>query len=262
MSTDCAEIRAYLEPYADGELGVDGVASVESHLAECAACAEQVAQHRRFRQLLRRQPQETATPELRARVVRAVRREERRRAAPWLAGSIAAAAALALVVGLRMLASWSGPPARVAELVEKHLAFSRIDLPVEFASTDGAALRDWFRDRLRVAVTVPDYTPAGIRLIGGRIADAGGRPAAYLFYEKGRTLMSVFMVPGDVFSPGRARAVAYRGATYYAAELAGQRAVFWSERGASFGLISTLDEDALLECADRLRTQRAEEPRA
>lgn len=258
---DCAEIRPYLEPYADGELGVDAVVAMDSHLAECAGCREQVARQRRFRELLRRQPQETAAPELRARVAGAVRREARRRVTPWMAGAAAAAALLALVVGLRALAP-SSPPAAVAELVAKHVAFSRIDSPVEFAATDGAVVRDWFRERLRVGVTVPDYTPAGIRLLGGRIADTDGRPAAYLLYEKGRTLMSVFMVPGEVFAPGRARTLSYHGATYYEVELAGQRAVFWSDRDASFGLISALDEAALLECAARLRALRAEEPRA
>ena len=105
---------------------------------------------------------------------------------------------------------------------------------------------------------MPDYTPAGIRMLGGRIADTRGRGAAYLFYEKGRTLMSVFIVPGERFTPADASVITYRGATYYTVELEGQRAAFWSDDQAAFGLISMLDYDSLLECADRLRAERAE----
>ena len=43
------------------------------------------------------------------------------------------------------------------------------------------------------------------------------------------------------FTPARANAVSYRGATYYTVELDGQRAVFWADDRAAFGLISTFD---------------------
>ena len=262
---DCREMHPYLEPYADGELGVSELAAVEAHLTACLACRDGVAEHRRFRQLLRRQPREAASPELRARVTRAVRASAVRQAVrPWLWAPVAAAVLIALVVGSGLRVPGLGPtpmPPLVTELVGKHIAYSQIDSPVEFASVDGGAVRDWFRERLGVRVTVPDYTPAGIRLLGGRIADTRGRRAAYLFYEKGRTLMSVFMVPGERFIPERAHAMTYGGATYYTVELEGQRAVFWSDDRAAFGLISTLDYDSLFQCADRLRAERAEDRR-
>jgi hypothetical protein len=39
------------------------------------------------------------------------------------------------------------------------------------------------------------------------------------------------------------------------------RAVFWSDAGAAFGLVSMIDTRSLLECADRLRVARAAEER-
>src|SRR5712692_7315447 len=172
---DCREMHPYLEPYADGELGVSELAAVEAHLTACLACRDRVAEHRRFRQLLRRQPREAASPELRARVVRGVRASAVRQALrPWLLAPVAAAVLMALVVGTRLRVPGLGPtpmPPLVTELVGKHISYSQIDSPVEFASVDGGVVRDWFRERLGVRVTVPDYTPAGIRLLGGRIAD-------------------------------------------------------------------------------------------
>jgi anti-sigma factor RsiW len=263
---DCAEIQAYLEPYADDELGVSERSAVEAHLTGCAACREHVAERRRFRQLLRRQPREAASPELRARVRLAVRRRAiRRAAAPWIAAVMAAVVVLAVGVGAtRQLLPWSGraAPSIVTELVGKHITYSQIDSPVELAAVEGDVVSEWFQKRLGVRVPVPDHTPAGIRLLGGRIADAGGHKAAYLFYEKGRTLMSVFVVPGGRLPSEHARTVSYRGSEYLSAEVSGLKTVFWTDGDTVFGLISMLDTGALLECADRLRAERALEQRA
>jgi len=44
-------------------------------------------------------------------------------------------------------------------------------------------------------------------------------------------------------------------------DVKGFRTVAWTEGHALFGLVSALDYDALLECADRLRLERAERSR-
>jgi len=105
---------------------------------------------------------------------------------------------------------------------------------------------------------VPDYAPAGIRLVGGRITAVAERRAAYVLYEKGRTLLSVFALPARgmrVSLPGTH--VTYRGQPYVTYERGGYRTVSWTEDEMVFGVVSTLDYPALLECADRLREERA-----
>jgi predicted anti-sigma-YlaC factor YlaD len=39
---DCAALDPMIEPYLDGELNADDARSIESHLAECRACAEEL----------------------------------------------------------------------------------------------------------------------------------------------------------------------------------------------------------------------------
>jgi anti-sigma factor RsiW len=254
---DCHEIEAFLEAYADGELEVGERGLVGAHLAGCAACGERVAEHGRYRHLLRRQPRETAPPELRARVIRTVRRRALGRLlAPWAAGVAVAAAGLLVVAG-GVIRREASPPAIVTELVRKHIAYAQIEAPTELASADRGVVQAWFRARLGVGVPVPDYSAAGIRLLGGRIADAAGHRAAYLLYEKGRTLMSVFAVPGAALPSERGHVIRYRGFEYSTADVAGLRAVFWSDGDMAFGLVSMLDMESLLECADRLRGGRA-----
>ena len=166
------------------------------------------------------------------------------------------AAAVAAVVVMVLLPARTPPPL-VAELVDKHIAYSQIDRPAELTSADPREVTEWFQARAGMRITVPDYSPSGIHLAGARLAEAHERKAAYLLYEKGRTLLSVFMVPvsaSDATLPGRH--VAYRGADYVAYERKGFRTVSWTDGQTIYGLVSMLDYDALLECADRLRAER------
>ncbi|PYM17215.1 MAG: hypothetical protein DMD81_09910 [Candidatus Rokuibacteriota bacterium] len=257
---NCVEVRARLHPYVDGELTVSEAAEIDGHCVECRPCADLVSAEREFRRLLRRQPREAAAPELRGRIVRRIRREaivsKRRRWLPVPVVAVAAAIVAAVLWPART------PPPLIVDLVDKHLAYAQIERPAEVVSSDSRELTEWFQSRAGLRVTVPDYSRSGIQLIGGRLAEAREHQAAYLLYEKGRTLLSVFMVPAsatDVPLPGRR--VAYRGHDYVGYERKGVRTVSWTDGKAVYGLVSMLDYNALLECADRLRDERARQTR-
>ena len=256
----CQEFEARLGAYVDGELPVGETAAADAHAAECRHCAELAAREREFRRLLRRQPRETASPELRERIVARLRREARRSALrPWILAPALAAVAAALVVALLLPALRPSAPL-VSDLVDKHIAYAQIDQPAELASADPAEIAAWFRQRAGLQVTVPDYSPSGIRLVGARLAETHERHAAYLLYEKGRTLLSVFMVPaGGRDAELDGARVSYRGHEYVAQERKGYRTVSWTDSRAVYGLVSMLGYDALLECADRLRAERGEQ---
>ncbi|MEK7444939.1 MAG: zf-HC2 domain-containing protein [candidate division NC10 bacterium] len=256
----CREFESRLHPFVDGELDVAETLAAEAHAAECPDCRSRVAGERRFRQLLRRQPRESAPPEFRA-LLRARLRRSARVAAirPWLMVPAAAAAA-ALVWAVLPGASPSAT--LVGNLVDKHIAYAQIEQPAEFVSTDRVAVEAWFRQRAGLRVTVADFSPAGIRLAGARIAEAGERKAAHVLYEKGRTLLSVFTVPADVREGELAGTrVTYRGRGYVTQERKGYRTVSWTEGQVVFGLVSMLDYDSILQCADTLRTERSREAR-
>jgi len=259
---NCQEFEACLHPYVDGELAVGETSAADVHAAECGRCADLARRERRFRQLLRRQPREAASAELRARLVSRIHRERRRAILrPWLVAPAIAAASAAIVVAV-LISAWRSPSPLIGELIDKHIAYAQIERPAELASADPTEIEMWFRQRAGLRVTVPDYSPSGIRLVGARLAETHEQKAAYLFYEKGRTLLSVFMLPiptGDVALAG-AR-VSYRGHAYVTYEQKGYRTVSWSDGRAVFGLVSMLDYEALLECADRLRAERATQTR-
>jgi len=257
---NCSDIQARLHAYVDGELTASGIAEVDGHCVGCQECASLVSAEREFRALLRRQPRDAAPSELRARILRRVRRDAAfatgRR---WLL--LPAVAAAAAIVAAVLLPARTPPPL-VADLVDKHIAYAQIERPAELPSTNPREVAEWFQSKAGMQVTVPDYSPSGIQLTGARLAEAHERKAAYLLYEKGRTLLSVFMVPlstSEATLPGRR--VSYRDHDYVAYEQKGYRTVSWSDGQAVYGLVSMLDYDALLECADRLRVERARQTR-
>ncbi len=256
----CQEFEARLGPYIDGELPANETAAADAHAAECRRCAELAQRQRELQRLLRRQPREAAPPELRARIVARLGREARRAALrPWLVAPGLAAVAAALVVTV-LLPALRQPSPLVGDLVDKHIAYAQIERPAELASTNPTEIVEWFRQRAGLRVTVPDYSPAGIRLVGARLAETHERRAAYLLYEKGRTLLSVFMVPAsarDAELDGVR--VSYRGHEYLTQERKGYRTVSWTDGRTLYGLVSMLDYAALLECADRLQTERGEQ---
>ena len=254
----CQEFEVRLGPYMDGELPVSETAAADAHSAECERCAALARRQRELRQLLRRQPREAASFELRGRIVAQIRREARRAALrPWLIAPGLAAGAAALVVTV-LLPALRQPSPLVSDLVDKHIAYAQIDRPAELASADPAKIVEWFRQRAGLRVTVPDYSPSGIRLVGARLAETHERHAAYLLYEKGRTLLSVFMVPATERDPAlNGSRISYRGHEYVTQERKGYRTVSWTDGRTIYGLVSMLDYDALLECADRLRAERA-----
>lgn len=254
----CVDFRVRLDTYLDGELPVDEMAAVGAHAAACWPCGELTRLELEARQLLLRQPRECVPAEIRARIAARARRRARsdafrRRRLTWVLAAVAAVALAVVPFAMR-----GRPIALVRGLVDTHLAFTQVAAPAELASSDRGEVEVWFRRRAGLGIVVPDFTAAGLRLIGGRIVAVHERRAAYLLYAKGPVLMSVFVLPaGGDGAMLAGRPVTHRGRTYLTDADRGQRTVAWTDRRASFGLISTLPHDVLLECADRLQRERA-----
>ena len=92
----CGRIRARLDAYLSDELSVETAAEVGRHLESCERCSAELADLERLRRRLREAVNaEAASAGLREAVTARLKRDSRRRAAPWLA----IAAAVALTVG-------------------------------------------------------------------------------------------------------------------------------------------------------------------
>ena len=250
----CEELRACLGAHLDGELDLSLSLAADEHLAFCMPCQWAYAKGRELRTLLRtRFPREGAPAALRERIRGALTKAERgarvcahRR---WFYWAIPAAALVLLALGVGL---WerSAPPTVVRELVAKHVMYSRLEAPAEIVSASQEAVSGWFKGRVRFDVEVPDFSPSGIRLVGGRLAELSDREVAYLLYEKGRSLISLFAFPSRGLalpSGGWARVGVGR---FYVATVNGAEVVVWTQGALTYALVSSLDRDSLLECAD------------
>jgi anti-sigma factor RsiW len=239
--------------------------AAEHHLTFCMGCQWRYAAEQAFRAALRQSAsREHAPAELEAGVRRALQRVDRGRqfqgALRWLAAPLAAAALAVLILGGPSLRLQPQPSPLLADLVGKHLLFSRLEAPAEIATSDRQAVAGWFGRRVRFEVPVPDFTPSGIRLLGGRLSELEDQEAAYLLYEKGRTLISLFafMRQGRILPDGER--VSYGGHSFLISQLRGAEVVLWTDREMAFALVSTLPRDALLECAATVLRERLSAP--
>jgi mycothiol system anti-sigma-R factor len=258
----CDELRTAFQAYVDRELSVGEMVAVEHHLTFCMECQWRYAEEQGFRAAIRQKaPHERAPAELAARVRTALRAEDRGRrlrgAVRWFAAPVAVAALALLVVWGRTPQGEivQGSPV-VADLVAKHLMYSQLEAPAEVQTSDRRVVADWFGRRVRFEVPVPDFTPSGIRLLGGRLSELGEREVAYLLYEKGRNLISFFAFPRKGLALPKAEWITYDGRSYVVTRLRGHEVVLWSDGEMAFALVSLLARDALLDCAAAVFRER------
>jgi len=99
-------------------------------------------------------------------------------------------------------------------------------------------------------VAVPDFRPSGIHLIGGRLSALPDRQVAYLLYEKGRTLISLFAFQSRGLSLPARGWVRGDDGQFHITQAKGVDVVIWTQGDLAYALVSSLDRESLLQCAD------------
>ncbi len=253
---NCTELRACLDVYLDRELDVGRSLDAQEHLAFCMDCQWAYAKEREFRALLKtRLSGVAAPPELRARVKAALNAQDRRprravitRSLRWASLPVAALVLLAVTFGLRALMAPSVPPV-VSELVAQHQVYSRLEIPAEIMSASQDTVAGWLRRRVQFEVPVPDFSPAGIRLLGARLSSLSDRQLAYILYEKERHLVSLFAFAKRGLALPTAGWIEVGDSRFYVSSVKGLEVVLWTQGELAYALISPLSREALLECA-------------
>jgi hypothetical protein len=191
MATQCNDIHSLLPTYLDGELAPHDQLSFDHHVADCAECREQVRAGGAYQARLRELLAPPAAPEhLAARVREALDQDERRaRAARWRerrawalpgAASLAAAAALVLLVtdgsglpgGAPSISDGDAPHARRPNGPEMPVGLS----PFGPARRSSAARPSWLAVEARFEVHLSDSRVYQIQLdmVNCRTVDLAG----------------------------------------------------------------------------------------
>ena len=177
-----------LHAYADGELQGEEKAKIEKLLARDAEARRVLEQIRLQKAELHKTFDGVLSEDIPSHLLRAARRPA---VMPRRNRWAAAAAVAAMLIG--GVAGWSirgldGGSAVAEALPQRALdAFTvyspETKHPVEVTGADKDHLQMWLSKRIGVALSIPDLTPQGYTLVGGRLLPEGSRAAGLIMYE-------------------------------------------------------------------------------
>ncbi|MEE9152714.1 MAG: zf-HC2 domain-containing protein [candidate division NC10 bacterium] len=257
------EFPSYLQAYCDGELEVSKMLEVEEHLHACPSCRQAMEAEQAFREGLRSNiAREPVPPHLVERLrstIADLEERERRPARPpaWGGRAWLPAAASVLLITLGGLLGYliaqplsePGLHPLVTELVSEHMKFAPLDNPAELPSASTKQVAFWVEGRIGYPVVVPDYSDSGIHLLGGRVTRVSGRRAAYIVYEKGRNIISLFAFPQYGSSLSGLEEIRREGRSFRTGEHQGQQILLWGSGEMTYALVSDVGWDELFDCA-------------
>jgi anti-sigma factor (TIGR02949 family) len=275
----CEDIRSRLTLYLDEELEGNERAALEEHLKACEKCNAVFESERRFLEAVRQsRPLHSAPLALRDRVTNIIvdlpasavapprlKRKIRRmlwgqdvsQARLWRAVAIAAVAILMLPTGLWFLQPGNRNSGTASEFAlmaaDTHLRHVRGQLPLEIASDVPGQISDWFTNKVRFGVKLPNYQDASgqqklYRLEGARLVGYKGDYAAYVAYEMKTRPISLVITSDTGAQPAGGEEIKARGLTFHYNAIHGLKVITWSDRGLTYALVSDLEERGQQSC--------------
>lgn len=257
----CCEVREYLFAFLDSELDAPLSIELQRHIEHCPACAREVEIERTVRRHLamglERQGPINALDEefLRKQLVSASGERESEKRFAWglrrwrlAATSVAAVLILGVVAWLSNGRDDPRPNANhfADRIVADFERFVADGTPVQFASTDAAAVSAWLLDQTGIAVLLPDATPDDCRLVGARSCEIAGRSAAFVLYRLDGVPSTLIVINGRGIDLGQMAQVEHEGRTYWV-DRCQRHTVLACRRGEQlYAAVSTLPEPQLV----------------
>jgi anti-sigma factor RsiW len=202
---ECRDVQNLLHPFVDGELDLVRHLQIEHHLADCGECAEREHGMRQLREALAAPRLRYRAPDaLRSKLESALARQSDSAPAPparpWkrkTAALVAAAAGAVLLVAASLTAGLllSRPSTEerlIEQVVAGHVRSLQVAHATDVASSDRHTVKPWFLGKVDFSPQVPDLSPHGYVLTGGRLDYLIDHPVAALVYRRRDHLINVF----------------------------------------------------------------------
>ena len=193
----CQELEHQLHPYLDGELSAAERADVERHLEGCPDCEAKLKDWRALQVALQApELRFRASDTLRQRLQNELRKPQavpvRRHWERWAAA--AAVAVVAVALGFKFIPhSEDEDDAMVDAAVDQQEAAATSKHTVAFDSDNPGLIQGWLGHQLPFVPPVTDLAAQGYVLVGVRVDQVKGQPAAVLTYRHGTGFITVFI---------------------------------------------------------------------
>jgi anti-sigma factor RsiW len=257
---ECSTARKVL--YSSQVLHGDKPAPVETesedarlHLEQCAACRQFFVAERGLSAVLRQHaPREAASSTLREQVLSRIAEEQQKAKRPtrWSflrRRSALLVLALFLLAGLIFAGLWlrsrhTQESEQLASiLVDDHARYQ--SAATEVTSSEPEVVNAWFRDRVRFSVQPPHLADSS--LVGGRLCNLRGHPAALVVYRKPQSMISLFVLDGSDIELPKEHLIALEERPCFVTAERGYNVVMWKQRGLLYALVSDLRSADLLQ---------------
>lgn len=179
--------------FVDNELDSGAQQQFSNHLHDCAECTAAVNAQMELKRALRTAGRSfNAPPDLHAAVYRAV--HPQRKVSPLWKWALAPLCILLLgLIAYQAIPKSAGADPMMARLVDQHVTNLASANPVDVVSEDRHTVKPWFQGKIPFTFNLPELAGSSFKLVGGKVAYAGQRPGAELWYEAGPHKISVFI---------------------------------------------------------------------
>jgi anti-sigma factor RsiW len=244
---NCEKAHDFLDAYSTDELDLVSAMEVESHLADCANCASDLASIRSLRRTLREPSLRYAAPSALRDKLEATQPTQSP-ANHWRVARIAAMILLFLLpcIGWYVSATRSNATQLADEITASHVRSLQGDHLLDVPSTDQHTVKPWFSGKIDFSPTVADFKSEGFPLVGGRLDYIERRTVAAVVYQHGKHVINVFAWPTtETDSPPKS------------SQHNGFNLITWRGRGLVYAAVSDMNEQDLSRLVELLRTGSA-----
>ncbi len=202
----CDEVQENIAAYVDGQLEEEARAAVQSHLAQCSACREEVegqaAIKRQLQGLSRRQSRTHPPSRIWAQASREWDRIDGLRWRRYQLQFVCVLACLLLlcfgVVWARLTATHDFPESAA---IHDFISLRTHTIKPEFATTDPDAAAKWLRDKLHAALPPIDLSLSRAELVGADTVMAPPYTIGRLLYRTPHGLIGIYIAPSGTQFP-------------------------------------------------------------
>jgi anti-sigma factor RsiW len=252
--TNCHEVRDWIHPYVDGELGAPEQLAFEAHLLECASCRAEYDRVRHVVDTVRGSkplyPTPATVPANARKLLEGHQSEHRKRSRLRVSiMAISFAATIALVAILPSIRSQRF----TSFAADTHLRYTRGSMAFDVRSDQPETVSAWLETHLPFHLALPNFPSQpgeakSYSLVGARVVQFEGQDVAYLAYTMNARPISLLVASSASVIPSGGEVYTSGKLAFHFSSEKGLKLITWRDRGLSYALVSDVQVEGAQSC--------------